>query len=69
MADNEELAERLRVELKSVPGVIEKKMLSRIGFLIDGNMACGVNKQDLIVCLTMTISKRRSFRHTCESSI
>lgn len=52
MAHNEELAERMRAQLKSVRGVVEKKMFGGIGFLVNGNMACGVNKQDLIVRLS-----------------
>jgi TfoX/Sxy family transcriptional regulator of competence genes len=29
--------------------VTEKKMFGGVGFLVNGNMACGVNKQDLIL--------------------
>jgi TfoX/Sxy family transcriptional regulator of competence genes len=52
MAYNEELAIRMRNILKSRSGVIEKKMFGGIGFLVNGNMACGVNKQDLILRLS-----------------
>ena len=52
MAHNEELAERMRAMLKNRSGVVEKKMFGGIGFLVNGNMACGVNKQDLIVRLS-----------------
>ncbi len=52
MAYNEKLAERMRAQLKSAQGVTEKKMFGGIGFLVNGNMACGVNKQDLIVRLS-----------------
>jgi len=52
MAYNEELAERMRAKLKSARGVVEKKMFGGVGFLVNGNMACGVNKQDLIVRLS-----------------
>ena len=48
MAYNEKLAERLRSELKGVP-FVEKKMFGGVGFLIHGNMACGVYKNDMIV--------------------
>ncbi len=51
MAYNEELAERMRAKLKTARGVTEKKMFGGVGFLVNGNMACGVNKQDLIVHL------------------
>jgi TfoX/Sxy family transcriptional regulator of competence genes len=52
MAYDEVLAERMRGNLDSRKGVIEKKMFGGIGFLVNGNMACGVNKQDLIVRLS-----------------
>ena len=52
MAYNEELAERMRAVLKRKPDIVEKKMFGGIGFLIGGNMACGVNKQDLILRLS-----------------
>ena len=48
MAYNEELAERIRSQLDGIP-FVEKKMFGGVGFLISGNMACGVNKEDLIV--------------------
>jgi len=50
MAYNDKLAERLRSELKGVP-FVEKKMFGGVGFLIHGNMAVGVYKDDLIVRL------------------
>jgi TfoX/Sxy family transcriptional regulator of competence genes len=49
MAYNLSLAERIRDELKSIPGLQEKKMFGGIGFIIHGNMACGVHGEDLIV--------------------
>ncbi len=51
MAYNEALAERLRKRLKTEKGVVEKGLFGGIGFLVKGNMACGVSKQDLIVRL------------------
>jgi TfoX/Sxy family transcriptional regulator of competence genes len=48
MAYNLKLAERIRSELNGVP-FVEKKMFSGAGFLLNGNMACGVNKDNLIV--------------------
>ena len=47
MAYNLKLAERIRSELDGIP-VVEKKMFGGVGFLLNGNMACGVNKNDLI---------------------
>lgn len=42
------LAERIRSELNGIP-VVEKKMFGGVGFLLNGNIACGVNKENLIV--------------------
>jgi TfoX/Sxy family transcriptional regulator of competence genes len=48
MAYNLKLAEQIRSELNGIP-FVEKKMFGGIGFLLNGNLACGVNKDDLIV--------------------
>ncbi|HUG33499.1 MAG TPA: TfoX/Sxy family protein [Anaerolineales bacterium] len=48
MAYNEKLAERIRSELKGMP-FVEKKMFGGVGFLVHGNMACGVHKNGMIV--------------------
>ena len=48
MAYNLKLAERIRSELNGMP-FVEKKMFGGTGFLLNGNMACGVNKDNLIV--------------------
>ena len=48
MAYNLKLAERIRAQLEGIP-FIEKNMFGGIGFLIGGNLACGVNKDNLIV--------------------
>jgi len=48
MAYNIKLAERIRSQLAGIP-FVEKKMFGGVGFLLNGNMACGVNKDDLIV--------------------
>ena len=48
MAYDLKLAERIRSQLNGIP-FVEKKMFGGVGFLIGGNMACGVNKNDLIV--------------------
>ena len=52
MAYDERLAERIRMKLKGTRGLTEKKLFGGVGFLINGNMACGVNKQDMIVRLS-----------------
>lgn len=48
MAYNTKLAERIRSQLDGV-AFVEKKMFGGVGFLLNGNMACGVNKDNLIV--------------------
>jgi TfoX/Sxy family transcriptional regulator of competence genes len=48
MAYDLKLAERIRSQLDGIR-VVEKKMFGGIGFLLNGNMACGVNKDNLIV--------------------
>ena len=48
MAYNLKLAERIRSQLQGVP-FVEKKMFGGTGYLLHGNMACGVLKDDLIV--------------------
>jgi TfoX/Sxy family transcriptional regulator of competence genes len=48
MAYDLKLAERIRSQLDGLP-FVEKKMFGGVGFLLNGNMACGVNKDNLIV--------------------
>ena len=49
MAYDEGLAQRVRQELDEQPGLVEKKMFGGVGFMVQGNMACGVHKDRLIV--------------------
>lgn len=49
MAYDQGLAQRVRELLEELPGYQEKKMFGGICFLIFGNMACGIIKDDLIV--------------------
>ena len=51
MAFDEGLAQRIREEIGELPGMIEKKMFGGVGFILQGNMACGVSKDSLIVRL------------------
>jgi hypothetical protein len=51
MAYNEKTALRIRAELGDIPDLVEKKMFGGVGYIIRGNMACGVHKEDLIVRL------------------
>lgn len=49
MAYDEILAERVRSHLAGKPLLVEKKMFGGVGFLLQGNMACGVHGENLIV--------------------
>ena len=49
MAYDRNLARRIRDLLKGTAGLEEKKMFGGVGYLIRGNMACGVYKEALIV--------------------
>jgi hypothetical protein len=49
MAYDEGLAQRVREVLEGQPGLEEKKMFGGVGFMLQGNMACGVLGEDLIV--------------------
>lgn len=48
MAYNVKLAGRIRGEVQGLP-VIEKKMFGGVGYILNGNMACGILGDDLIV--------------------
>jgi TfoX/Sxy family transcriptional regulator of competence genes len=49
MAYDELLAQRIRESVAQIPGFSEKKMFGGVGYMLKGNMACGVNGSDLIV--------------------
>jgi TfoX/Sxy family transcriptional regulator of competence genes len=49
MAYDEGLAQRVRETLNEPPGLVEKKMFGGVGYMLHGNMACGVYKDKLIV--------------------
>lgn len=49
MAYDETLALRIRLALSEQENVVEKKMFGGVGFLIQGNMVCGVHKDMLMV--------------------
>jgi TfoX/Sxy family transcriptional regulator of competence genes len=51
MAYSEQLAERIRDALDGRPGVVERKMFGGVAWMLDGNMACGVIGEDLLVRL------------------
>ena len=51
MAYDEGLATRVREILGDRPGLAEKQMFGGLAFLVQGNMACGMRGEDLIVRL------------------
>ena len=48
MAYNLKLAERIQAELNGIP-FVEKKMFGGVGYILNGNMACGILGEDMIV--------------------
>lgn len=48
MAYDEGLADRIRVALLDQPGTTEQKMFGGLTFLINGNMCCGVIKDEFM---------------------
>ncbi len=51
MAYSEQLAERIRDALGGRPGMVERKMFGGVAWMLEGNMACGVIGEDLLVRL------------------
>ena len=51
MAYDEELADRVRVLLADEPGLTERKMFGGLAFMLNGNMACGIVKDELMLRL------------------
>ncbi|MFC2031113.1 TfoX/Sxy family protein [Chloroflexota bacterium] len=49
MAYDELLGRRIQGIMVGLPGFVEKKMFGGVGYMLQGNMACGVNGDDLIV--------------------
>jgi TfoX/Sxy family transcriptional regulator of competence genes len=49
MAYDEHLAERIRGALRGREGVTERKMFGGIAFMVGGNMAVGVTRDELMV--------------------
>ena len=49
MAYDERLAERVLDILGPEPSLVQKKMFGGVAFMLQGNMACGVLKSDLMV--------------------
>ena len=51
MAYSEELADRIRDVISDRSGVSERKMFGGIAFMVNGNMAVGVIREDMMVRL------------------
>jgi hypothetical protein len=51
VAFDEVLAARIRDFLSGTEGLVEKRMFGGVAFLLNGNMCCGVHKEDMIVRL------------------
>lgn len=51
MPFDETLSQRVRGLLKLQPGIVEKRMFGGLGFLLNGNMCCGIWKEFLILRL------------------
>ena len=49
MAYDGRLAQRIQEAMADQPGLVERKMFGGVGYMLQGNMACGVNKDDLII--------------------
>ena len=49
MAYDEQLAERIRGALRGRDGVTEQKMFGGIAFMVNGNMAVGITRDELMV--------------------
>ena len=66
MAFDEKLAARIRSQLGKKKGLTEKKLFGGIGFLLNGNLACAVSKEEMLVRVepeaTETILKKKHTR-------
>jgi TfoX/Sxy family transcriptional regulator of competence genes len=49
MAYNQQLAQRIRDVMDAPPWIVEKKMFGGLAFLLNGNMACGIVGDELMV--------------------
>jgi TfoX N-terminal domain len=45
---NEQLADRIRAVIGDGPGLTEQKMFGGIAFMLNGNMFCGITRDDLM---------------------
>jgi TfoX/Sxy family transcriptional regulator of competence genes len=49
VAYNEKLADRVRAMVGNGPEVSERKMFGGLAFMLNGNMFCGITRDDLMV--------------------
>ncbi len=49
MVYDEQLEARIAAALAGQPGWVSKKMFGGVGYMVQGNMACGVHKDMLVV--------------------
>ena len=49
MAFDEQLATRIREQIGKRRGLAEKKIFGGLAFLLNGNMACGIHRNELMV--------------------
>lgn len=49
MAYSEAVAQRVRDSIGSHPALTERKMFGGIAFMLNGNMACGVNGENIML--------------------
>ncbi len=49
MTFDDKLAARIRSQLGKKKGLTEKKLFGGIGFLLNGNLACAVRKDEMLV--------------------
>ena len=58
-------AERVRQLLSGRSDVVEKKMVSGLSFLVNGNMCCGVTGMALMVRVALKTASRHSASRMC----
>ena len=49
MAYNEELAQRVRKLLAPIENIQERRMFGGLAFMLNGNMCCGIERENLVV--------------------
>jgi TfoX/Sxy family transcriptional regulator of competence genes len=62
MAYDEQLANRVREALNEQTPTIERKMFGGLVFMVEGNMCCGVSREDLLLRLGAAESEAATAR-------